>query len=174
MFTGLYQSSYLYGYNTTTSTTTTTVHIWLQEATLFIHLDTCNHGCYSRKLHTAFRELYGHHTDLAHRFDKCYSHNVKGFVYRIWHVTGLPNRDVCHMWCRKLCSLFPEHLISLPLWSFFFMINYGLMTLVCLPGLVRLLYLGLIWLIWCVPTVNTEYYYYTCTVFRRINARLFA
>ena len=39
MFTGLYQSSYLYGYNTTTATTTTTVHIWLQEATLFIHLD---------------------------------------------------------------------------------------------------------------------------------------
>ena len=32
------------------------------------------------------------------------------------------NRDGCHMWGRK-CSLFPEHLISLPLGY-----GYGLMT----------------------------------------------
>ena len=38
MFTGLYQYSYPYGYDTTTTITTTTVHIWLHEATLFIHL----------------------------------------------------------------------------------------------------------------------------------------
>ena len=60
------------------------------------------------------------------------------------------NRDGCHMWGRK-CSLFPEHLISAPFGEFMilpFHYNihyiiyqssdyvYGLMTLVCLPGLV--------------------------------------
>ena len=48
---------------------------------------------------------------------------VEWFVHQLWHMTGfqlfLVNRDGCHMWGRK-CSLFPEHLVSLPLgrsWS---------------------------------------------------------
>ena len=49
--------------------------------------------------------------------------------------------DGCHMWGRK-CSLFPEHLISLPFIIYTCRICqskdyvYGLMTLVCWPGLV--------------------------------------
>ena len=42
-----------------------------------------------------------------------------------WFPVNLVNRDGCHMWSRK-CSLFPEHLISLPLGSSWFhpFINY--------------------------------------------------
>ena len=69
---------------------------------------------------------------------------VEGFVHQLWHVTGFQllgvNRDGCHIWGKK-CSLFPEHLISLPLggsWFYLFIIYtlqnlskdyvYGLMT----------------------------------------------
>ena len=45
---------------------------------------------------------------------------VEWFVHYLWLMTGFPllvvNRDGCYMWGRK-CSLFPEHLISLPLGS---------------------------------------------------------
>ena len=41
----------------------------------------------------------------------------------LWHMTGFQlfwiHRDGCHMWGRK-CSLFPEHLVALPLGSSWF------------------------------------------------------
>ena len=60
-------------------------------------------GYSSRKLQTTFRKLFGRHTDLVHQFDTFVSLMLKCFF-----------RDGCHMWGRK-CSLFLEHLISLPL-----------------------------------------------------------
>ena len=57
---------------------------------------------------------------------------VEGFVHQLWHMTGfqlfLVNRDGCHMWGRK-CSLFPEHLISLPLGRFMISPNHYIYTL---------------------------------------------
>ena len=48
---------------------------------------------------------------------------MEGFVHQLWHMTGFQlfwvNRHGCQMWDRK-CSLFPEHLISLPLGSSWF------------------------------------------------------
>ena len=73
-------------------------------------------------------------------------------VHRMWHMTGFQvhmTRDGWHMWDRKW-SLFPEHLPTLSLYIHYIMCQYwdyvyGLMN--CLPGLVWLLWLGLIYFI---------------------------
>ena len=69
---------------------------------------------------TTFRKFYGRHTDLVYKFDTSVSHILKGLFTNcdIWLVHTL-FRDGCHMWSMK-CSLFPEHLISLPLGSSWF------------------------------------------------------
>ena len=60
------------------------------------------------------RKLFGRHTDL-HKCDTSVSNYVE-----LWYMTGFQivgiNRDGCHIWDRKW-SLFPEHLILLPLGS---------------------------------------------------------
>ena len=84
----------------------------------------------------------------------------------IWLVSSYfgVNRDGCHMWVRK-CSLFLEHLISLPciiiytLYITEFVCGLmvclpGFVRLVCLPGFVRLVCLGLIWSSWSASPIN--------------------
>ena len=75
---------------------------------------------------STFRKFYCQ-TDLVHF---CVTY-VEPFVHQLWHMTGFQllwvNRDGCHMWGRK-CSLFPEHLISLPVgnsWFHSFIILQG-------------------------------------------------
>ena len=102
---------------------------------------------------TTFRKLYGGHTDHT-IWHLCVTY-VEWSVHWLWHMTGFQlfwvNRDGCHMWGRN-CSLFPEHLITLPLgssWLYSFAIHIHcvcmnlsvskdyvdwLMTLVCLSG----------------------------------------
>ena len=54
-------------------------------------------------------------------YDIYVSHMLNGLftVTNDWLPVIWVNRDVCHMWGRQ-CSLFPEHLISLPLGSSWF------------------------------------------------------
>ena len=82
-------------------------------------------GYSSRKRQTTFRKFYGRHTDLIHKFDTSVSvsHMLKGLFTNcdtrlVSSYLGV-NRDWWHMWGRK-CSLFPEHLISLPLGNSWF------------------------------------------------------
>ena len=56
--------------------------------------------------------------DLVHKFEHFWVTYVEVFVHRLKHMTGSQllwvNRDRCNLWDKK-CSLFLEHLISLPL-----------------------------------------------------------
>ena len=119
-------------------------------------------GYSSRKLQTTFRKFYDRHTDLlVHKFDTSVSHMLKDLFTNcdILNYYFCMNRDGCHI-CGRKCSLFPEHLISLPLGSSRFhpFMIYTLQKLsvlglhVCLrindwfvlPGLISLLCLRLI------------------------------
>ena len=71
-----------------------------------------------KNVKTAFRKSYGRHADIVHKFWHFCVPYVAEFVHQLWHTTGFQlfcvNSDGCHMWDKK-CSLFPGHLISLPL-----------------------------------------------------------
>ena len=84
-------------------------------------------GYSSRKLQTTFRKFYGRHTYLGHKFDTSVPHMLKGMT------SVLVNRDGCHMSGVHdfTHSLYIHYRICLSMDDV-----YGLMTLVCLPGLV--------------------------------------
>ena len=52
-----------------------------------------------------FENLYGRHANIVHKCDTSVTHMLMS-LFRVY-------REGCRMWGRK-CSLFPEHLISLP------------------------------------------------------------
>ena len=78
-------------------------------------------GCSLRKLQTTFRNFYGRHTDLVHKFDKSVSHMLNGLFTNcdIWLVSifWVINRDGCHMWGITCSAGTPD---SLPLRSSWF------------------------------------------------------
>ena len=77
-------------------------------------------GYSSRKLQTTFRKFYGRHTDLVHKFDTSVSHMLNGMFTKcdIRLVSSYFGQIMTGATCGTgKCSLFPEHLISLPLES---------------------------------------------------------
>ena len=100
-------------------------------------------GYYSRKLYITFKKLYGHHTDLVQTWLICWRVCSPNVTYDWFPVMPITSWRVPHV--GQECSLFPEHLISLPWRSFMispihYIYNrnyiYESMTLVCLSGLV--------------------------------------
>ena len=88
-----------------------------------IHLSKLlKQGYSSRKHQTTFRKFNGRRTDLpcSQICHFCVTY-VEGFVRKLWHMTGSQllflneSGRVPHV--RRKWSLFPEHLISLPLGS---------------------------------------------------------
>ena len=71
-----------------------------------------------------------------------------------WFPISWMNRDGCHMWGRE-CTLFKDHMISLPLevWFFHSFIRYTLHNMLVLWLCLRIN--GLVWLL--------SYYFITCS-----------
>ena len=123
---------------------------------IYSGLNLLKQGYSSRKLQTTFSKIIWSYRPCRQIWHFCISY-AEWFVHQLWHMTRfrlLLNRDWYHMWGRRKCSLFKEHLISLSVGVHYFThalyihyimcqskdYVYGLMTLVWLHGLV--------WLLW--------------------------
>ena len=133
--------------------------LYSYEAGILFIETSLKQGCSSRKLQATFRQFYGRHTHLVHKFDTSLSHMLEGLFTNCdtWLVSIFwVNRDGCRMWAGYVHSflntwlppIWRVHDFTHSLYIHYWICQlldydvYGLMTPVCLPGL--LLCFGLI------------------------------